>query len=100
MFGTGREVFDGIESVRLVGIMFLAKSAFTLLPIVVLSCLVAGCGKADGDTPTDPSVGELGEIYEIYTAYLKVNEEPPTKFADIKKPEYEVPYPQGFQTLN
>jgi hypothetical protein len=79
---------------------FTRKTAL-LLPILALSVLIVGCGgnQAREDPETVRRKNELGQIYDLCMGYLKTNQRPPAKLADLNQKHLQTLYPEGFSAL-
>jgi len=70
--------------------MFAGRHAFILLILSAVSLFALGCNKQSDqgdDSEKARRKGELAEIYDVYTTYVKKNQKPPQKLADLTQKE-------------
>ena len=65
-----------------------------LVPFSVIGCTT----KADGDPEVQKHKGDLIEIYDLYTTYVKKNQRPPQKLADLTQKEQQTVAPGAAST--
>ena len=71
-----------------------------LLCLATLALFASGCGKQNADDPdAQRNTNVLSEIFDMYTVYVKKNQKPPQRVADLTLKENQMISPAGYRGL-